>query len=1327
MNNPKIQTQLTFKNHSGNTDTFQKEQQQRHASKAILDCHKCLRSVFRLKEFRGNQSAVVQAVLEGRDALVIMPTGGGKSLCYQLPAVMSKGVTVVVSPLLALIHDQATALLRLGIKAAALNSSVGKKERANVMADLNIDVPSLKLLYVTPELLATSDFRKLLIAMENRDMLARLVIDEGSTGYQSDPWLTGPSSAALVRFNYDDKYENFLGFLRGVYKSRKKRHQVEFNKSTVPTPSSIQEIEPVCGIIYCGQRLMCEELANRLVDDGIMAAAFHSGMTPKQRASVQQRWCSDASYAVAAKGNSKEKPIDVIVATIAFGMGIDKPNVRFICHWELPKTIEGYYQESGRAGRDGDISRCILYYSREDRAKIEFLLEVEKERRRIKNREGNIQTLNQQRSPAMDPVQTFQKMVAYCENVSQCRHVFLCEYFGETGVRKDVVCKDGVRCDICRTPEKVAKEKADNLSDIHRVGHLAQHMGGSKTVIGSDGHVQVQGSWQSASVALGRYDPDLMGDEDRDAKDSDMSSSDSDEDSDEAGSTLEDEDQDPEAVRKAKRRKLLFGNSVEPSYYEKLAAPPKTSIEHIQAITANKYGLSHIESTKVELKFRELCYETVERSLISLLQGAHKSLTAEYFSRFGAEQEQLSKSEVDARLARFAKTLALEIERNGFESSGTANTYRTVLGHRVRDIKGFETQARLGLAALSTTASGSCQTSTAISQPAEASTAPKEQPNATSASAKSQNQAWATAVQAWESKGRTAQTENFSLRSWIRHAPWSQYFKSGCRLIVKSPLNFFIFFCCLSVVVWGAFLVLLMANIVKLADDATQKLWIEIASQVLNGFFTLANVPVHPKRFLGYIRGLRIWREDNATRQQFLSRFLEDHMEWRADEGLTKEEHAQELLRMLDFYRCFPEYGHSRIIEKFSVGGSQGRIPSSVHPFNQPESLVPTTASSVASPSKSHSKSSLDLNAAEDQRDASNNFESATLLEPSDSIAPTPSEGSMRVGIAEEDLHGLLAEETDRVVQSVVLPFLPFPMGTSNTTLPRDRRLSLDVEAPIQEMELSESSSMSQKSPISPQSRRTLDRGSSYASLSKMPTKRTMPRTRARTMSMSIAKEAESPTFVIHEGHRMPRGSPGRDPGGNVSDFMKEVEGSSSKKGKSPPPLIPMPLALTREQMDWIDGRQVRLLQLQSNLQKGWPWYHYTIPDGIEPVDFFATRSEVELASSVPDGTVMFSSSPSDLVIRPSRFCLIVGSFNINSFVQEILCGFMWGMNYHVRPGWVVGTGMAVGCLAAIIPSVLIMLHGNAMSQVRVVATTEEAIQDALDVKEVGVDTGVKQ
>ncbi|CAO3569479.1 unnamed protein product [Mortierella alpina] len=643
-------------------------------------------------------------------------------------------------------------------------------------------------------------------------------------------------------------------------------------------------------------------------------------------------------------------------------------------------------------------------------------------------------------------------------------------------------------------------------------------------------------------------------------------------------------------------------------------------------------------------------------------------------------------------------------------------------------------------------------------------------------------------------KGPPIEADHFSLRTWIRNAPWSQYFKDGCRLIVKSPLNFFIFFCCLSVVVWGAFLVLLMGNMVKLQDNATQKLWIEIASQVLNGFFTIANVPVHPKRFLGFIRGTRIWREDNSVRQQFLDKFLAQQPAADAETGRTEKDQTRELLEMLDFYRCFPDYGRDRIevlpltpIPEYSSAEasfrrsrstsravakvvvsrsrsrsksrSQSKVPQSSSETQEMEMMMRNHGSSTNHSNTLHPAVVVDMepSAMQPETTSTTATDTATVLQ---SPLVSPAEAKIRVDISEDDLNELLSEETHRVVQSIVLPFLPFPLDmptfSDDANNVADMVAARGQEAPVQQSAES-IAQMEQGSGVLPSHVRPpltphggLQRGSSFATLSRMTNKRASPRTRARTMTMSMARDSDTcadpllskrSTFVVHEHSSA---TSHRAQTVDESAFMHSDDDrpstSKGRKSKEPPPLIPMPRALTQEQMDWIDGRQARLLRRQSRLQKAWPWYNFTIPTGIEPVDFFAPPEKQPAmldgnwlrkvdegnnegawahgrADSSAEGVILLSSLPSDLVITPGRFCLIVGSFNLNSMIQEILCGFMWGVNYLVRPGWVVGTGMALGCLAAIVPSVLIMLHEHAMSKVRVVATAEEAIQDALDEK----------
>ncbi|ORZ21018.1 hypothetical protein BCR41DRAFT_29937 [Lobosporangium transversale] len=560
------------------------------------------------------------------------------------------------------------------------------------------------------------------------------------------------------------------------------------------------------------------------------------------------------------------------------------------------------------------------------------------------------------------------------------------------------------------------------------------------------------------------------------------------------------------------------------------------------------------------------------------------------------------------------------------------------------------------------------------------------------------------------------QQKRFSLRYWVRNTPWSQYFKDGCRLIIKSPLNFFIFFCCFSVVVWGAFLVLLMGNLAKLRDDATQKLWIEIASQVLNGFFTLANVPVHPKRFLGLIRGYRIWTEDKKLRNHFVSRFLNGNNDRDGATMSNKNERRKELLRMLDFYFCFPDYGRERQ-KKLGYLNEGALLPtpmSAKASRKSSESFIDRAgprSKSISNP-KSHQvdpyRAYIDYENTRDYSAQGTSLESSAPLQhlanadrdkpkhSCDNSVVATSRTPDQVNITEEFLNLLLAEETHRVVHSVILPFLPTSVNVEtgeNSCSEPLQQLSLDTGVASQSMG-------SRGSPVS-QARRRLDRGSSYTSLSRMSMKRAFSRGRARTMSMTMTTETGVPrTFVVHDDDSF---------GHNKSLTEDQTQ-------------LFMPPSLTLEQMDWVDKQQERLLQQQERLQKAWPWYTYTMPSGIEPVDFFSPEpqpeeSELSQPPSTSKPAIGLSRSPTDLIISPSRFCLIVGSFNVNSLVQEILCGFMWGMSYHVRPGWVVGTGMALGCIAAIVPSVLIMLHERRLSRMRIVAVAEVAIQDALDDK----------
>ncbi|RPB28475.1 ATP-dependent DNA helicase [Terfezia boudieri ATCC MYA-4762] len=442
-----------------------------------------LRRVFKKTTFRSVQRQVIEAALEGHDVYLQAATGLGKSLCFQLPAVQVEyGITIVVSPLLSIMSNQVDALLEAGINAATLNSTVGYEDKLKIFRDLECGHPKIRLLYVTPELCATQNFRKKLEIVYRQRELNRIVIDEAhcisewghdfrpafkllsmfKTEYPLVPitavtatatdrvredivtilrlpppptlkmYLLSTARSSLhyeVRFKNDEAniLEDFLSWLRSVHQRRQERDLPEGERS-----------DAVSGIIYCQRRQSCEELAAALRDNGIGAKCYHAGLTNDEKEEVARSWLVD-------------KPgYDVIVATTAFGMGIDKPNVRFVVHWQVSKSFEGYYQEAGRAGRDGKAARCILYYSREDRDRTQYLVNLEASKKRSGTTLGE----------TLGKVQSFASLISYCESTDICRHQAICDYFSDP---EKPVCEWA--CDYCKDKDALKRAKMLGLAE----------------------------------------------------------------------------------------------------------------------------------------------------------------------------------------------------------------------------------------------------------------------------------------------------------------------------------------------------------------------------------------------------------------------------------------------------------------------------------------------------------------------------------------------------------------------------------------------------------------------------------------------------------------------------------------------------------------------------------------------------------------------------------------------------------------------------------------------------------------------------------------------
>ncbi|MDX2272442.1 MAG: DNA helicase RecQ [Cyanobacteriota bacterium] len=342
-----------------------------------------LKHYFGYDQFRSGQQQVMEQALQGRDVFVLMPTGAGKSLCYQLPALLTPGVTLVISPLIALMQDQVMALQNNGIAAAFLNSTLTPDEQRS--CEQRLRRGEFRLLYLAPERLAQEDFWSLLTAIQQRQGIPRLVVDEAHCisewGHDFRPDyrqlsqvrqrlgslpVTALTATATERVQRDIEQQLELRD-PFCWVSSFNRPNLYYGVQDKTPETDIQIIQCIrnlssgTAIIYAGSRAGVEKLTQKLTAHGIQALPYHAGLTAEERQHNQTQFIRDQAQ--------------VMVATLAFGMGINKPDVRLVIHYDLPKNLESYYQESGRAGRDGLEAQCLLFYSHADRNKVEFWIQ----------------------------------------------------------------------------------------------------------------------------------------------------------------------------------------------------------------------------------------------------------------------------------------------------------------------------------------------------------------------------------------------------------------------------------------------------------------------------------------------------------------------------------------------------------------------------------------------------------------------------------------------------------------------------------------------------------------------------------------------------------------------------------------------------------------------------------------------------------------------------------------------------------------------------------------------------------------------------------------
>ena len=392
-----------------------------------------LQQIYGFSAFRDHQEDVIHRVLSGQHTLLVMPTGGGKSLCYQIPSLIRQGVGIIVSPLIALMHDQVAALNQLGIQAACLNSTLTPQEQRSV--EQNALAGQLDLLYIAPERLMSAGFKRLLgqlplalIAVDEAHCISQwghdfrpeyMQLAEIRDNYRDIPWIAVTATAdeptqkeILKQLHIPDEGLLVTGFdrpniqYRVVVKKNPRKQLLSLIDREHPGDS---------GIIYRFSRKKVEETADWLQREGYQALPYHAGLSNAQRAQHQEQFLQNEGV--------------IIVATIAFGMGIDKPNVRFVAHLDVPKSLEAYYQETGRAGRDGLPANAWMAYSLADIVAMRKLLERSKANEKQQWVEQH--KLNQ--------------LFGYCETVA-CRRQVLLNYFGQS------YDQDCGNCDTCTNP-----------------------------------------------------------------------------------------------------------------------------------------------------------------------------------------------------------------------------------------------------------------------------------------------------------------------------------------------------------------------------------------------------------------------------------------------------------------------------------------------------------------------------------------------------------------------------------------------------------------------------------------------------------------------------------------------------------------------------------------------------------------------------------------------------------------------------------------------------------------------------------------------------------